>query len=212
MVNEEWRAAAASERALALSYAPADARDAVAALWALDDRLWEITRAARDPLIGTMRLTWWREALERLDVGPAPAEPLLRALAAEVLPRVSGATLAGLTEGWERVLAGEVDWAEVARERGGRLFALAAVVLGADDVRVEDVGAVWARVDLAARRPEAGPPDAGILEGAYRVAWPRRLRALGALGLLARFDAAGAAPPGSPRRVARLLAHRLTGR
>ena len=196
----------AAERALALGYAPADRRDALTTLFTLDARLREIVRVARDPLIGLMRLTWWREALERLDTAPPPAEPLLRALASTVLPwGVSGAALAALVEPWELVLDDD-DLPGAARQRGEGLFALAAQVLGADDARVAVIGRAWAALDWGCDPPATG------LEGSYQVAWARSLRPLGALGLLARFDVAGRMRPGDPRRVARLLLHRLTGR
>lgn len=200
------------ERALALSYAPAGRRAALTALFALDARLREITLVARDPMIGLMRLTWWREALERLGVAPPPAEPLLRALAAEVLPLgVDGAALSTLFEPWERVLDGDVDWAAVARVRGAGVFGLAAVLLGGDDERVSVIGEAWAAVDLARDWPASTIAET-LFAGAYRRPWPRALRPLGALGLLARSDAAGRIAPGDPRRVGRLLLHRLTGR
>lgn len=206
MVNDEARNA---ERALAIGYAPADRREALWALFALDARLRAIALAAREPMIGLMRLTWWREALERLDRAPAPAEPLLRELERVVRPFVMGATLAGLTDAWELLLE-EPDWAAVARARAG-VFGIAADMLGASDPRVERVGEAWARVDLARDWP-AGSPDPALLAGAYRTPWPRALRPLGALGLLARADMEAKSRPGSPARVARLLAHRLTGR
>ena len=65
------------ERALALSYA-VEGRDALAALLALDDALARLLRSTREPALGQMRLAWWREALERLDTAPPPAEPVLR--------------------------------------------------------------------------------------------------------------------------------------
>ena len=53
---------------LALSYAAAARRPALAALWQLDERMGSIVAAARDPLIGSMRLVWWRDALGWRDV------------------------------------------------------------------------------------------------------------------------------------------------
>ena len=214
MVNDDARNA---ERALALGYAPAAGRDAVTSLFALDARLRAIAMAARDPMIGLMRLTWWEEALARLDDAPAPAEPLLRTLAAAVLPLgVGGAAMASLVDGWARVLEGEPDLAAYAAERGGRLFALAAGVAGDRDMRVEAVGEGWALVDLAAGWPALSVPATALararLAGGYGRRWPRSLRVLGALGLLARSDLDAKSRPGSPRRVARLLAYRLTGR
>ncbi|WP_217429729.1 squalene/phytoene synthase family protein, partial [Sphingomonas bacterium] len=141
MVSNEARNA---ERALAIGYAPVERRAALRALFALDARLRAIALAARDPTIGLMRLTWWRDALERLDGAPAPAEPLLRSLASDLVPEVTGAALADLTEAWDALLSGE---GEVAR--GEALFRLAARVLGVDDPRVGPVGEAWGRVDLA---------------------------------------------------------------
>uniref|UniRef100_UPI0034A01D0A squalene/phytoene synthase family protein n=1 Tax=Sphingomonas bacterium TaxID=1895847 RepID=UPI0034A01D0A len=60
------------ERALVLSYAPADRRAGLAALLALDATLARIVWSARDPLIGQMRLTWWHGALSALDEGVVP--------------------------------------------------------------------------------------------------------------------------------------------
>lgn len=205
------------ERALALGYAPASARAALVTLFALDARLRRIALVARDPMIGMMRLTWWSDALERLDASLPPAEPLLQALARAVLPvGVTGAALAGLVDGWLRLLEGDSDLSAFAAERGGRLFALAAVLLGSADARVERVGEGWALVDLGAGWPSLAAQARLLarpaLAGAFATPWPRRLRPLGALGLLARSDLDAIGRPGSPRRVARLLAHRLTGR
>ena len=202
----------AAEQALALRYAPADRQAALMTLFALDARLRAITLAARDPTIGLMRLTWWGEALERLDQAPAPAEPLLRALAAELLPRgITGAALAQLVDGWALMLEGDVEWPAVANRRGNLLFALATAALVEGRATPHPDGSYWAAVDLARdwQLPLAGwtlPPHWS------QPAVPRALRALGALALLARFDGAGRTRPGDPRRVARLLIHWLTGR
>jgi 15-cis-phytoene synthase len=212
MVNKAVRRA---ERALALGYAPADARAALVALWALDDRLRQIVLAARDPTIGLMRLTWWAEALAGLDEGPAPAEPVLRGLAAEVLPRgVTGTGLAAMVDGWERLLDPAPDLAAYAAERGGRLFAMAAKLLGGADARVVAAGEGWALADVVAGWPGLATEARALAEERLsRTAgrWARALRSLGALALLARSDLAGGAAAGSPARVGRLLWHRLSG-
>lgn len=218
MVNETAGLLDDPERALAISYAPSDRRVALRSLLALDDRLSQIVRETSEPAIGQLRLTWWFEALEKLDHGPAPAEPLLRALEAQVLPSgVTGGALAGLIDGWEPLILEETpDWSLVGRERGGRLFEAAAHVLGAADPRVGSIGEGWALAEFATRWRLADSAGArGLAEARLAAlsgpALPRALRPLGALGLLARSDLAGGRP-GSPARVARLLAHRLTGR
>jgi phytoene synthase len=210
------------ERALALSYAPQSARTALAALFALDDTLASILRSTREPLIGQMRLTWWFEALERLDTAPAPAEPVLTALQNEVLPAgVSGAMLATLADGWEALLEPDIDTAAIerfGRDRGQRLFELATNILAITDTRIGLAGKGWALADLAQKLSDpsgrelakAGAVEA--LDGALHGRWPSAARALGALALSARFDMMSEpSSPGSPKRVARLALHRLTG-
>ena len=62
------------------------ARPRVEALWRLDVTLGAVLATGREPMVSRIRLAWWREALERLDREPPPAEPVLQALAAHVLP------------------------------------------------------------------------------------------------------------------------------
>ena len=212
----------AAERRLILSYAPAPARAGVAAVLSLDDTLGHILRTTREPLVGQMRLTWWHEALVALDGAPAPAEPVLRALAASVLPRgVPGATLAGVVEGWEALLE-PLDPDAIGRAaaaRGGMLFRALSRVLGASDARVAEAGRGWALADLARGLSDptlanwAAAQGAAVLDAALAGRWPRRLRVIGALAMGARLDLIRPGEPAaSPRRVGRLLIHRLTGR
>lgn len=222
------------ERALALSYALPSARAALAVLFALDDTLAQILRTTRDPLVGQMRLTWWHEALCALDTAPPPAQPVLQVLAAEVLPLgVTGATLAGMIDGWEALLDAdpiteedpitEAALSAHAEKRGAALFEAAAQVLGcATEDRVAAAGEGWALVDLAAHLSDLESAAisaswAGArLKRATAGRWSRAGRPLGALAHVARMDLAHAfcrdVPRGAPKRVARLAWHRLTGR
>jgi phytoene synthase len=193
------------------------------ALWRLDVTLGAVVAGAREKMVARIRLAWWREALERLDAAPPPAEPLLQTLAAVVLPAgISGAALAAMEEGWSILLAGEpLDEAALrsyAAHRGGQLFRQSAQLLGGAD-EVELAGARWALVDLArhsSRPDEAAAAMRAAAEIAEAPVWPRRLRPLAMLSLLARRDLARGGPPferqGSPGRMMRLLACRLTGR
>ncbi|MDP1026434.1 squalene/phytoene synthase family protein [Sphingomonas sp. KR1UV-12] len=202
---------------LAIGYAPVAARAGLAALLHLDRRLGDIVRAAREPLIAQMRLTWWHDALSTLDDGAWPAEPLLQALATHVLPRgTGGATLAGMIDGWEVLLGQDPlsadDLVTYARQRGGGLFAAIARTVAADaDDPVALAGEGWALADLAAHVRDPSLADrvramAAARRFAARTRWSRRGRAMGALALLAAHPDAG------PWIVARLFWHRLTGR
>lgn len=214
------------ERALILSYAGADG-SALAALLMLDDVLARLLRTTSEPALGQMRLAWWREALEKLDHGPAPAEPALKALAAEILPRgVSGASLVPIVHGWEVLVEEERLDADALRRFGegrGSLFVAAGRALGASPTDpLAAAGQGWALGDLARNLNETAEMDEArrqaqpLLELARASRWSRSGRPLGALAHLARLDLALPAdtqpPVGSPARVGRLLWHRLTGR
>jgi len=213
------------ERRLCLAYAPAAGRAALATLWALDERFAAVLASTSESGIGAIRLAWWREALLRLDAAAAPAEPLLQAVAAYLLPRgVSGAALSGLEDGWLPLL-GDLDargLTDHGRERGGRLFHAAASLLGAE--ASEDLvreGEGWALTDLAFHLSDRALAERALVlararwDAAPRHRWPRPLRPLGILTALARADAsAGFDRPrrqGSPARILRVLWHGLTG-
>jgi phytoene synthase len=215
------------ERALILAYAPAKGRAALAALLALDDALAQLLRSTSQPAVGQLRLAWWREALARLDTQPPPAEPVLRELAAAVLPLgVTGESLVPIVHGWEVLIEEEVLGEDALLRFGegrGSLFEAAgkAVDAGARDP-LEEAGRGWALADLARNLDMAGEAAtaralaASLLDVAVKRTWSRNGRALGALAHRAQLDLAldpGApVPVGSPRRVMRLFWHRLTGR
>ncbi|MEO7692141.1 MAG: squalene/phytoene synthase family protein [Sphingomonas sp.] len=214
------------ELQLALHYAPAFASRGIHALFALDAALAQVLRTTREPMVGQMRLTWWHEALTRLDSAPPPAEPVLRALAQHVLPHgIAGTRLAGLIDGWEELLEGEtLEDAAIIRHadaRGGALFAMAGEVLGARDTDpVVQAGRGWALADLGRhlRDRSAAERALGLAAAALagHVRWSRAARPLGALAQIARMNLAvpldQPLPIGAPRRVGRLLLHRLWGR
>jgi len=214
------------ERALILSYAPAQGRAALAALLALDAALAQLLRTTSQPAVGQLRLAWWREALAKLDTAPPPAEPVLRGLATEVLPRgVTGASLVPIVHGWEVLVEEEaLDGLALARYAAGRgsLFVSAGTALGAVGDLLASGGEGWALADLARQLGDGDEGDAARSVAAPRLAqalaarWSRNGRALGALAHRARMDlmlpADAPLPIGAPRRVARLLWHRLSGR
>jgi phytoene synthase len=170
-------------------------------------------------MIGRIRLAWWRDALERLDREPAPPEPVLQGIAAHALP---AAELAGMTDGWELLLAegplGAAELEAYAAARGGALFRHSARLLGVPDFQVEGAGRLWALADLARRSGDPAEARAALAAAspyADALQWPRPLRPLGMLGALARRDVARGPGrwerPGSPARMIRMLRHRLTG-
>jgi phytoene synthase len=171
-------------------------------------------------MLGRMRYAWWFEALERLDHALPPAEPVLREIAAAVLPRgVSGAALAAMIDGWEAIgdeePLDEAALATFADKRGGVLFDAMARVCGAADAQARMAGEGWALVDLAQGLSNSAASIAARTMAAVRLErvtgkpWSREGRAIGALALLAQFELDGRSPAA---RIGRLFLHRLTGR
>ncbi|WP_240320707.1 squalene/phytoene synthase family protein [Sphingomonas crusticola] len=211
------------ERALAIAYAPAATRAALTALFQLDERFGQIVSSTTEPMIGLMRLAWWREALEKLNPDSAPAEPLLRALATTALPHgVTGAALAAIEDGWSALIDGDESELLIprhGRERGRNLFAAAAAILGAADDRLPAAGEVWALADLGFHHSRPAVRDAALARARELArdvpsrTWPPAARPLAALFVLAEHDSRlGGRVQGSPARLLRILALRITGR
>ena len=202
------------DRDLVRLYWPIELRSAFDALLDIDDALAEVVTSSTQPALGAIRLAWWREALQRLDVSPAPPEPRLQAAAAELLPRgLTGAMLAELEGGWATLLDEQVDMDRVG-ERGAKLFALGAKLLGTDDPKLDAAGRLYATEQVA----RAGfvrmhhPTDELTMLAGHR--FPRALRPLTALARLAARDAKqspAVEPEATPGRAVALLSHRLSG-
>ena len=197
------------DRDLVRLYWPLALRPAFDALFGLDDALGEVVATSTQPALGAIRLAWWRDALERLDVAPPPPEPRLAAVAAELLPRgVSGWDLAKITEGWTS-LFDEVRNAEAIGARGVALFVVGAKLLDSQHAALREAGRCYALAD-AARRGLAPLLPADIAP----IRFPRALRPLTALARLAARDLRRGEPfepEATPGRAAALLAHRWTG-
>jgi len=188
------------DRYLSVLYAPEAARPALLALHALDLELAQVVTSTSEPMLGEIRLAWWRDALTTLDAGTVPAQPLLALIAAEVLPRgVSGAELAALEDRWLGLIGNdEVPDSHITG--GGLLFALLARCGGGEPEAARRLGEAWA----------AGAPAL--------LPVPPPLRPLLGLAQLAARDAArtragqGREPRSSTARQLRLLASVALGR
>ena len=203
------------DRDLVRLYWPVELRPAFDALFGIDDAMSEVVTSSSQPALGAIRLAWWREALERLDATSPPPEPRLQAAAAELLPRgVSGAGLGALEDGWAMLLAEEPDIERIG-ERGARLFAIAATLLGAGDPRLDAAGRLFA-YGAAVRRGwtlHFWPTEEMHMLSGHR--FPRALRPLTGLARLATRDIKqfpAVEPEATPGRAAALLSHRLFGR
>ncbi|MDB5494747.1 MAG: crtB [Phenylobacterium sp.] len=140
--------------------ADAQARADVVTLYAFDHELARAPKVSSNPLIGEIRLTWWREALDEIFEGrPVRRHPTAEALADVVGRRgLARASLEALIDARYRELdpapmlpAESLSWA---RDTGGQAAVLAATILDpATDVEAaRAAGSAWAlgrRSDVA---------------------------------------------------------------
>lgn len=140
---------------LAVSYAPASARPAWAALLAFDARLADAAREGRDPMMIQLRLAWWRDRMDAPAQSWPAGEPLLAAL------RVwdgETAALRALVDGWEARNVGQDGGAELGRARIDAMVALARL-LGVTDAApldaVRNAAAQWLDPSAAGSAPRA---------------------------------------------------------
>lgn len=190
------------DRAFAVTHVPTAARDAMSTLWQLDEQLGQIVASTTEPMIGQMRLLWWREALE----SGAAGHPVLDDVTSWLVPRIARADLAAMVDGWDELLEPlplAVDGLErYARHRGGRLFTLSGTLLG--QVVDPEVGCRWALADFACRCSDpvtaARAFDLAVLQSASPRRLPRPLRIMARLA-----DADIAARRRVPRSVWRML-------
>ena len=205
---------------------PARHRDAIEALFLIDAAMGDVVRTTSDPMLGQIRLAWWRERLEELDHGrPAPAEPRLQAVRHHLLPRgMKGSELARLERGWVALLdpfPWDAGTAEAIWFRGRQLFAESAEQLAQTGDAIEAAGGLWALVD-AARHCSDAESRAMLLDQARTFArpisgakFPAALRPLSMLAALAVRDCRSGEPferEGTPRRASAMLLHRLRGK
>jgi phytoene synthase len=191
-------------------------RPAFDALLDIDEAMGDVVAKATEPALAAIKLAWWRERLQELDAGKVPAEPRLMAAAEELLARsIAGSSLAELEDGWLTLLDSEPDIARVG-ERGAKLFAVAASLLGSTDPRVDDAGRLHAFASVRRWGLLAGQRPSDEVNALARHRFPRALRPLTAIAALAARDMRCGGPPfepeATPGRALTLLRHRVTGR
>lgn len=105
---------------------PRERRAAIATLWAFAERLTKLLSDAREPLIGQIKLAWWRDMVEMLarDPGALPkGEPLLAELTATWAGQGGLDTLVDAAEAM-LLVEDATDRRTAAADFGARLFAL----------------------------------------------------------------------------------------
>ena len=179
----------------------AQARADVIALYAYDHELARAPKVASNPLLGEIRLTWWREALDEIfEDRPVRLHPTAQALAAAVrrhgLPREP---LEAMIDARYRELDAEPMSAEDAttwaRGTAGATAGLAVRVLdpSADPAHATAAGAAWSLALRIGGDAAQGGPLRGALEALLRKA-RREVKALSVPAFPAVAHAALAGP------------------
>jgi phytoene synthase len=187
------------EARIALAWSLPRVRPPLSIALQLDRRLARIVARTNEPMLGQMRLAWWREMLGTPMEARPRGDAVLDGIGAHWQGREEA--LAAMVDGWEVLITAErLGPAEIeafAAGRGAFFGALDAQHSGANAARVAAAGWRWALADAAASISdtaeraalvEAGLAGAGVgkdggTSGGGRM--PRALRGLAVLDALA---------------------------
>ncbi len=146
------------DRFLTVLFAPPEARERLFALYAFNHEIAKVRETVSEPMLGQIRLQWWREAIAGIYAGTPRQHAVIEALAAAVAERrPPRADLEGLIDAREFDLAGRAPatLAELERyceETSSALLWIAAGLLGAADgaarAKLRPLGIAWALTGL----------------------------------------------------------------
>lgn len=185
-----------SDRYLTALFAPQPARDSLMALYAFNLELARCREAARDPMLGRIRLQWWWEVIDECYSGQPRHHQVVVPLAAAIHRHdLSRSLFERMIDGRERDLdpdppASLADLEAYATATSGALTQLALEALDTNDAEAlqqgEAAGTAWALVGILRATPH--------LLRAGRVMLPRDMLAAHGLapGNLATVEARGA--------------------
>lgn len=176
------------EAGLALAWSGPKVRGPLSIALQFDRRLARIVGRTHEPMLGQMRLAWWRDALGK----PVPERPRGDAVLDGIGLHWEGreAALLPIVDAWEVLVTADALGSEEARRFGeGRGAFFAALGQDADAARLRAAGSRWALADAAAsvsdpaERAVLVAAGLGVQSGAGR--FPRDLRGLAVLEALA---------------------------
>lgn len=204
------------EYRIALAYAHPDDRLAYHAMFELDRRLADIVAGSSEPMIGQLRLAWWRDVLGKQPADRPSGEPLVAALNTAWGAHSGG--LETLVDAWEGILLAETLDRNAALQfvegRGASWTALAGGPLSVENPSEITLAAqAWFLADLLSHLSDAEEREvvAGLANSMKlrSTRHPRRLRPFAILSALgSRALAAGGISPMEGRGAA-LLALRI---
>jgi phytoene synthase len=180
------------EAELALAWTPASLRAALAFALRLDRRLARIVARTSEPVLGQMRLAWWREALAKPVAERPRGDVVLDGLGQHWAGRE--AALIAMVDGWEVLLVAEAlgaaEIAAFATGRGAFLSELTTGLRRPERQCVTDAAFRWAVADAANAVSDAQERACLVAAGRERGDPSRRLpathRGLAVLDALSR--------------------------
>ena len=181
-----------AEAGLALAWSPAKVRAPLSTFLQLDRRLARIVARTSEPMLGQMRLAWWRDALRQ----PSEARPLGDAVLDAVGRDWRGGepALIALVDGWEVLIGaerlGRVEAESFAAGRAAPFAAMLGERSAADRARTGQAARLWALADAVTGISDPDERrvflDAARRSDRLRGRLPREMRGLAVLEALAR--------------------------
>lgn len=183
----------AAEHQIAVSYMSRDLRGRLASFFAFDQRLARIVAKTTEPMLGQMRLAWWRDMLAKATEERPRGDAVLDALGKEW--GEEAAEFSAVVDGWEHML-GEPPLGEDALMQfaGGRIAPLRALMRRDERSSAKEASLAalrrWALVDAAANTTEGNEKllmlELARSQGNPSARFGRGFRGLAVLDALAR--------------------------
>jgi phytoene synthase len=202
------------EADLALAWSPQMVRAPLSIAFQLDRRLARIVARTSEPMLGQMRLAWWRDALGTPIADRPRGDAVLDAIGTHWAGRE--AALVAMVDGWEvLVIAERLGRAEIdafGTQRGAFFGTLDDAAAKSNTARITAAGFRWAIADAATSVSDAAERAALVEAGLARIAsggpMPKALRGLAVLDALAQRALRGGGRPLMEGRGAPLAALR----
>ncbi len=202
------------EAQLAVVHTRPKMRGALRIFLELDMRMGRIVAGTSEPMLGQMRLAWWRDELGKPAADRPSGDAVLDGIGEYWAGRESA--LCSLVDGWEYMLApapmGEGDAAGFANGRAQALMAVYDGESRANPAAFEAAAATWAYADMAAKVSLEEERELltrlGLAKAAAISRLARSARGLAVLGALGARSLRGGARPLMEGRTASLTATR----
>lgn len=195
-----------AELRIALAYTPAHLRAMLATYFALDRRLGQLVAKTTEPLLGQVRLAWWRDTMSKPISERPSGDAVLDAIGEHWIEREH--YLVTLVNGWEAFLMAE----ELTVGSVGKFAEERAAPIAAISVEAKEAGRLWAFADAVSHLSESTSVQLANGYPAISESWkilPRSARGVAVLDALASRSLKRGGRPLMEGRGASLLAFRV---